>query len=213
MNAGKHSPQYQLVEGPCEVCRGTGEEDKYERYAIRVPCPKDDALIDLLDENEEIGRIVVYAGFTESVDRCCDVCRKEGWAIIRVDSRGWKVFDSDGQPLIIDDLLSMFQDWKTAYPKVAIVGNPESLGIGATLTAACMEVYYSNEFDGESRTQSEDRIHRPGMDLNRGATIVDLIHLPSDRKVLNNLKAKRKLELMSMGELEDALMFEGERTV
>ena len=33
--------------------------------------------------------------------------------------------------------------------------------------------------------QSEDRIHRKGMDENLGCTIVDLIHLPSDGRVLD----------------------------
>jgi hypothetical protein len=47
------------------------------------------------------------------------------------------------------------------------------------------------------------------MDLNLGATIIDILHLPSDQRVLDNLKQKRNLELMSLGELSEVLQ-EGE---
>ena len=39
------------------------------------------------------------------------------------------------------------------------------------------------------------------MDLNKGCLIVDLIHLPSDERVLDVIRENRKLELMTMGEL------------
>ena len=54
------------------------------------------------------------------------------------------------------------------------------------------------------------------MDMNKGCTIVDLIHLPSDRRVLEVIRANRKLELMTMGEVmegvdwDDAATKEGE---
>ena len=78
--------------------------------------------------------------------------------------------------------------------------------MGLTLTASSEIVYFSNDFNGESRAQSEDRCHRPGMDLNKGCTITDLIHLPSDKLILDNLKAKRRLELMSLGQYTEALL-------
>lgn len=78
-----------------------------------------------------------------------------------------------------------------------------------------MAVYYSNTNKGEDRSQSEDRIHRPGADINKGCTIYDLIHLPQDLVILNSLKRKRDLESMTMGilksELEKALLDNEER--
>jgi hypothetical protein len=70
-----------------------------------------------------------------------------------------------------------------------------------TLTEARMAVYWSNSFKPEYRVQSEDRIHRKGMDENLGCTIVDLIHLPTDERVLEVIRENRKLELMTMGEI------------
>jgi hypothetical protein len=74
--------------------------------------------------------------------------------------------------------------------------------MGLTLTASPSIVYYSNDFNSEARTQSEDRIHRPGC---TGTNIIDLIHLPTDLRVLENLKAKRTLEKMTLGDIGDAI--------
>ena len=49
---------------PCPVCGGAREVPKMVRTTREVPCPKDAALRMLLDENEETGRLVVFAGFT-----------------------------------------------------------------------------------------------------------------------------------------------------
>jgi SNF2 family DNA or RNA helicase len=61
---------------PCASCNGTGQVDKMERIVKEVPCPKDEALINLLDENEETGRLVVFAGFTGSIDKITALCLK-----------------------------------------------------------------------------------------------------------------------------------------
>ena len=40
------------------------------------------------------------------------------------------------------------------------------------------------------------------MDLNKGCWIVDLIHLPSDEAALTTIQENRRLELMTLGELQ-----------
>jgi hypothetical protein len=74
-----------------------------------------------------------------------------------------------------------------------------------TLTEARMAVYWSNSFKPEYRTQSEDRIHRKGMDENLGCQIVDLVHLPTDERVIQVIRENRRLELLTMGEVFDVL--------
>jgi hypothetical protein len=83
---------------------------------------------------------------------------------------------------------------------VAFVAHPQSGGLSLNLTEARMAIFYSNDFNPESRSQAEDRIHRMGMDENRGCKIIDLFHLPSDTHVRNVLLDNRRLELMTMGE-------------
>ena len=197
-----YSPNVGVVES-CKLCSGTGVQNTIRRETVEIPAPKLDAVTDLLDENEEHGRIVVYAGFTGSIDRLCEHVKKLGWEYIRVDGRGWA---SSIAGLNTDiAMLRAFQEDKEKYPNIAFIGHPGSSGMGITLTAACMTVYYSNDFNAESRIQSEDRIHRAGMDANRGATIVDLILLPTDEKVLQNLSRKRELQSISLGELKQAI--------
>jgi len=189
---------------PCVSCNGTGEVDRLERTVKEVPCPKDEALISLLEENEETGRLVVFAGFTGSIDKITALCLKQGWDVVRVDGRGWQVRTKDG---IQNEVPLDYWADLVNHQRVCFVAHPKSGGMSLTLVEARMAVYFSNSYETESRTQSEDRIHRIGTNMNKGATIVDLIHLPTDLKVLELLRDNRRLELMSMGGIQKC--FEG----
>jgi len=78
-------------------------------------------------------------------------------------------------------------------PKVRyFIGQPQSGGIGLTLTAAECAIYYSNSFDLETRLQSEDRCHRIGTKNN--VTYID-IEAPKtiDSKIIKALQSKKSL--------------------
>lgn len=188
----------------CNVCGGKGETQKLKRVTKYLDTPKEAELVTLLEQHEECGRIVIYAGFTGSVDRCVEVCHREGWFVIRVDGRGWQITDSQNNP-IDTEAIELFQDKLEDFPRVAFIAHPQSGGLGLTLTASPTIVYYSNDFNAESRQQSEERIHRPGMDLNLGATIIDIVNLETDEIVLENLKKKKDLQSLTMGELQNIL--------
>lgn len=196
---------------PCDYCGATGEVVSKVKVTKEVACPKIDAFIDLLDEYSEVGRLVTYAGFSASIDRLVSTALKQGWAVLKIDGRGWKTFLPDGSSgpstdtflQALDKSHPDFGSNMDAYPKLLYVGHPGSGGMGLTLTGSPAIIYYSNDFDAEARMQSEDRIHRKGMDNNRGATIIDLIHLPSDTYVLNNIKKKRNLQSQSLGSVKD----------
>ena len=181
----------------CPTCKGNGQVTKYVRTSEQVKCPKENVLKDLLDEHDDVGRIVIYAGFTGSVERCIDIVKSRQWDYIRFDGKGCSSSISGNQ----EDLLRIFQDGQSDHPRIAFIGQAGAAGMGLTLTASPSIVYYSNDFNSESRIQSEDRIHRPGMDINRGATIIDIFHLPSDKYVYDNLKKKKRLQDLSLGEL------------
>lgn len=197
-----YQPSSGIVES-CKLCSGTGVQNTIRREVIQIPSPKLDEISNLLDEVDEQGRIVIYAGFTGSIDRLCEHVKKLGWEYIKVDGRGWH---SSIAGLTTDiSMLRAYQEDREKYPNIAFIGHPGSAGMGITLTASSMIVYFSNDFNAESRIQSEDRIHRAGMDTNRGATIVDLILLPTDEKVLDNLSRKRELQSITLGELQSAI--------
>jgi SNF2 family DNA or RNA helicase len=189
----------------CPACGGTQQVPKLVRVAREIPCPKETALRMLLDENEETGRLVVFAGFTGSVDRVVSLCLKEKWNVVRCDQGAFQVRTHDGAEVKEEPL----DYWANMdVPRVAFVANPESGGMSLTLVEARTAVYWSNSWKPEYRIQSEDRIHRIGMDLNKGCLIVDLIHLPSDERVLDVIRENRKLELMTMGELMAGVQWE-----
>ncbi len=181
----------------CDRCSNSGMITKIIRKTYQVETPKEAAVIDLLDEHIEVGRIVFYAGFTGSIERLVDICQKCDWQTIRADGYGWKT-SFDGDPL------EEFQQG-SKIPRIAFVGQPGAAGTGLTLTASPTICYYSNDFDADHRIQSEDRCHRIGMDANRGCTIIDLIHLPTDLLVIDNLQKKRALQSLTLGEIKESL--------
>lgn len=197
--------------GPCNVCKGQCEVDVTQRKVAQVPCPKDDALMDLIEEHEDVGRLVTFAGFTGSVDRICEVYLKMGWSVIRVDGRGWAGLHPQGSvplPAGTADLYRVFRYDLKNYEKVAFVAQASTAGHGLNLTASPTEIFYSNDFNFESRIQAEARNDRLGIHevLKRtGRThinIVDIVHLDTDLLVLENHKRKRTMQAMTLGEIE-----------
>lgn len=207
-----NTADFEIKPGVCPYCDENGQQDKIIRIAKEVPCPKDEALTNLLDEHSEVGRLVIYAGFTGSVDRCVKICQAQEWSVVRVDGRGWWCVDSKGNGLQ-GDPLTIFQDDFQNHPRVAFIGQPGAAGMGLTLTASPTICYWSNDFNAESRIQSEDRIHRPGISKTRGATIIDFLHLPTDKTVLDNLKNKRRLQDMSLGSFQKILEEAGDERI
>jgi hypothetical protein len=183
----------------CPACEGRGTTNVIKREVKTVDSPKFDTLTELLsDDFEDENRIVIYGAFTGTIDRVSDHVTKLGWQVMRVDGRGWVPY-GNFLPKDNVEFLKVFQNPKQYDQKIAFVGHAGSAGMGLTLTASKAIIYFSNDFNGESRLQSEDRIHRAGMSVERGATIIDLLHLPTDAYVLKNLKRKRDLQSLSMG--------------
>lgn len=183
-------------EQDCPTCEATGLIDRYQKHTHILNTPKDKAVIDLLDEYDEIGRTVLFAAFSASIDKLCHLVKKQDWNYIKLDGKGF----ISSLPGSKEELLERFQD-KRDSEKIVFIGNPGSASTGLTLTASPVAIFYSNSFNGEDRMQAMDRIHRLGMDENLGARIVDLIHLPTDELTLQNLENKIKLQNISMGRI------------
>ena len=85
------------------------------------------------------------------------------------------------------------------HPMKYFVGNPSTAGYGLTLTEANLVVYYANDFNLETRIQSEDRAHRIGQKNN--VTYVDLICEGSiDERIVKALRAKIDIGAKVLGE-------------
>ena len=207
VQAGEIGVEEQVIS--CDHCNGSGKQDRYMREVVMVDCPKDEGLTDLLDQHEDIGRLVVFGSLTGTVHRITQKALTEGWRVIQVSESKWTMLGGSGETFTLppEEMVRLFQEDFTNHPKICWSAHPASSGTGLTLTASPTIFYYSNTFNADDRIQSEDRIHRMGMDENRGATIWDAFHLPSDRKVFNNIKQKRGLQAITLGDVQ--ALFEG----
>jgi SNF2 family DNA or RNA helicase len=79
------------------------------------------------------------------------------------------------------------------------VGNGQSGGIGLTLTKAETVIYYSNDFNLETRLQSEDRAHRIG--TVRNVTYIDLAAVDTiDERIALALQVKEEVASIVLGD-------------
>jgi SNF2 family DNA or RNA helicase len=90
-------------------------------------------------------------------------------------------------------------DFQSGAARV-FIGQPQSGGIGLTLTAAETVIYYSNDFNLETRLQSEDRAHRIG--TKRHVVYIDLIAQDTiDETIARSLQAKTNVAANVLGDL------------
>lgn len=178
----------------CPVCENTRTLNTKKQVTRMVKTPKEDAL---REEIDGLRRVIIPASFKGSIDRCQKIAHEMGFAVCRVDGRGWLSFDVDGEPVNEEPM----RWWKTCPDPVAFVGNPGSCKFGLTLTEAKKMVFFDNDFSAENRLQMIDRFHRIGQD--EEVEIVDFIHLPVDEKVLDVLDSNRSMELVSLGSLDE----------
>lgn len=89
---------------------------------------------------------------------------------------------------------------------MGFLANPASAGTGTDgLQTVCTQaIYYTNSFNAIDRWQSEDRIDRRGMI--GGSQYTDLMAKKSlDRYIFNNLKKKKGMAALSMGDVQRML--------
>ena len=188
------------------------DEDKsaYVRTGTNyVGSPKWEAFENDLDENEDLGRLVVYSGFEGSLVQLTQLATSKGWVVLQISGKGYHVKfppDWEGPEHTVDDCLKAMDrslDDKT-IEKLVVNAQADAASTGLEFSATATVVYFSNSNNGDARMQSEDRPYSNNMDKCRGLRIVDYIYLPTDRKCLEKLKLKKDLQSLSMGDLKNA---------
>lgn len=134
------------------------------------------ALIDLLPDIE--CKVIIWARFKRDI-------KAIGEALGDKAVSYYGEVSNDDREIAVDRFQN---DPKVRY----FIGQPQSGGIGLTLTAAECAIYYSNSFDLETRMQSEDRCHRIGTKNN--VTYIDFESPKTiDTKIINALREKKNL--------------------
>jgi len=189
------SDGFQYINTPDSITAINKRETKYFPN-----CPKDNQLKLDLDEFEDIGRVIVYCGFQATLDKITSICIKEGWAVLKVDGRGWEALNTTAT---VDECLKEMDGSLNVgkIEKLAFCAQADAASEGLELSASPIIIYYSNSFSGRARMQSEDRPHSNNMDKSRGLEIRDYIHLPTDELTRLNLKEKKTLQSITMGDI------------
>lgn len=178
-----------------------------KRVAVQIECPKEQLMIDQLEECDEAMRFVGFGSFHGAIDRMTSIALAKGWEVIQVDGRGFNYFGSELRSSVKNDSDALFKfSSKEIYKnKLAYIGHSGSGGTGVSLSSSPTIFYWCNSFDGGARMQSIERGSDLGMDMARGCKIVDAICLSVDEYVLDNLDRKEKLQSLTLDELDKML--------
>lgn len=141
--------------------------------------------------NETSGKVIIWATWRYDINRLAETLRK------KYGERAVATYYGDTSVEDRQDAVKRFQDPKSELQY--FIGNPQTAGYGITLTEANTVVYYSNNYNLETRLQSEDRAHRIGQKNN--VTYIDLVSPGTvDERIVKALMDKKSLADEIMGE-------------
>ncbi len=156
---------------------------------LTFPSKRMEALEEIINEHD--GKAIIWSRFRHDIIGITQMLNKkfgEGCAA---------AYFGDTSDDERNDIVANFQN--PNHPLKYFVGNPATAGYGLTLTEANLVVYYANDFNLETRMQSEDRAHRIGQKNN--VTYIDLICEGSiDERIVKALRAKIDIGAKVLGE-------------
>ena len=156
---------------------------------LYFPSKRMEALEEIINEHD--GKAIIWSRFRHDIIGMTDMLNKKFGAGCAVSYFG-DTSDDDRAAAVLN-----FQN--PDHPLKYFVGNPATAGYGLTLTEANLVVYYANDFNLETRIQSEDRAHRIGQKNN--VTYIDLICEGSiDEHIVKTLRTKIDIGAKVLGE-------------
>jgi len=156
---------------------------------IYFPSQRMDALKDILEEHD--GKAIIWSRFRYDIRQIVRQLNETFGAGCAAAYYGDTPDDERNA------IVKNFQN--PNHPLRYFVGNPATAGYGLTLTEANLVVYYANDFNLETRIQSEDRAHRIGQ--RNPVTYVDLICEGSiDERIVASLRDKIDIGAKVLGE-------------
>ena len=159
-----------------------------EGEMVTFPSKRMDALEEILEEHD--GKAIIWSRFRYDIQQIVEMINKKFGPGTAAAYYG----DTPD-----DERVRIVQDFQSSSNLRFFVGNPATAGYGLTLTEANLVVYYANDFNLETRMQSEDRAHRIGQ--HNPVTYVDLITEGSiDEKIVKALRAKIDIGAKVLGE-------------
>ena len=153
------------------------------------PSRRMDALKEILEEHD--GKVIIWSRFRYDIIQITKMLNKE------FGEGSAAAYYGDTTD---DERQSIVQQFQSPDSRLRFfVGNPATAGYGLTLTEADLVIYYANDFNLETRIQSEDRAHRIGQKNN--VTYIDLISEGTiDEKIVEALRNKIDIGARVLGE-------------
>ena len=173
-----------------EALSAAPQRSWYEAEPIPGPNPKIEELKAILDEFPADAKFVIWSRYRAEIEAIANALEPYGKA---VQFHGGVAREDR------DFARRSFQE----DPEVRFfVGQIQTGGIGITLTAASVEVFFSNDWSAENRIQAEDRIHRIGQEGESCLYIDLLLRGPyMDRRVINAVQAGMDYHVALQAEL------------
>ena len=154
---------------------------------VEFPTKRIEALLDTVEEMS--GKVIIWSRFRYDIRKIAVTLESKYGPGSTVSYFG-DTSDEDRQAAI-----QAFQFGDARF----FVANPQTAGYGLTLTAATNVIYYANDFNLETRVQSEDRAHRIGQ--HHPVTYVDLVTKGTvDVHIVKSLRNKIDLSAKTLGE-------------
>lgn len=148
------------------------------------------ALMDIIEDLPNDSKVIIWANYRDDIRVIVEELEAQyGKSVVQYHGG---VKDADRTHAI-----ESFQSTLSGFR--FFVGNPQTGGMGITLTASSTVIYYSNTYNLEDRIQSEDRAHRIGQ-VNK-VTYIDLICPKTvDEKIVTALVNKKSIASNVLGD-------------
>jgi SNF2 family DNA or RNA helicase len=154
---------------------------------VEVPSYRLGALMETIEEMS--GKVIIWSRFRYDIKKIEAELKKIHGPSSTVSYFGDTTDDQR------QEAIAAFQHGDARF----FVANPQTAGYGLTLTAATNVIYYANDFNLETRAQSEDRAHRIGQ--HHPVLYVDLMAPQTvDVHIVKTLQKKIELSAATLGE-------------
>jgi len=162
-------------------------------YPKHVHNAKLDALREIIEECvDQRQKVVVFARFTPEIDLICKELERSGIKCGMIDGRTPLEHKKDQLGVEHMSRSEIVQDFQTNPETLVFVAQIQTAGLGITLHAASVAVFYSLDFNYANYTQATARIHRIGQ--RNCCTYIHIIAEKTvDEKVLKAIEAKDDL--------------------
>jgi len=155
------------------------EESSEKKELIDIESNRIDALIECI--NEAQGKVIVWSRFVTDIHKISKELNK--------NKIGFRTYHGEVNS---KDRESAINDFRNDQETKVFLAQPASGGTGLNLAVASVVIYFSNDFNADTRWQSEDRAHRIGQKNN--VTYIDLVaERTIDNVILESLRSKKNL--------------------